>query len=75
MKQLVNGFDDMMSVLVIHRDLKLQNIMLHFPNNEELLNMSKPERNAWLKKIDLAKIVFEVKIADFGFSKKLKRLD
>jgi serine/threonine protein kinase len=65
----VNGFDDMMSVLVIHRDLKLQNIMLHFPN------MSKPERNAWLKKIDLTKINFEVKIADFGFSKKLKRLD
>lgn len=49
--------------------------MLHFPNNEELINMSKPERNAWLKKIDLTKIVFEVKIADFGFSKKLKRLD
>ena len=61
----------MMSVLVIHRDLKLQNIMLHFPNNEELLNMSKPERNAWLKKIDLTKINFEVKFADFGFSKKL----
>ena len=61
----------MMSVLVIHRDLKLQNIMLHFPNNEELLNMSKPERNAWLKKIDLTKINFEVKIADFGFSKKM----
>ena len=71
----MNGFDDMMSVLVIHRDLKLQNIMLHFPNNEELLNMSKPEMNAWLKKIDLTKINFEVKIADFGFSKKLKRLD
>jgi len=49
--------------------------MLHFPNNEELINMSKSERNAWLKKIDLTKIAFEVKIADFGFSKKLKRLD
>jgi serine/threonine protein kinase len=32
MFQLVNGFNDMMDVLVIHRDLKLQNIMLHFPN-------------------------------------------
>lgn len=49
--------------------------MLHFPNNEELINMSKSERNVWLKKTDLMKTVFEVKIADFGFSKKLKRLD
>jgi serine/threonine protein kinase len=28
---IVMGFNDMMSVLVIHRDLKLQNVMLHFP--------------------------------------------
>jgi serine/threonine protein kinase len=33
MYQLINGFNDMMSVLVIHRDLKLQNIMLHFPDH------------------------------------------
>ena len=42
MRQLVNGFNDMMSVLVIHRDLKLQNIMLHFPNlSDKILNMNK----------------------------------
>lgn len=35
MNQLVNGFNDMMDVLVIHRDLKLQNIMLHFPNYDK----------------------------------------
>jgi serine/threonine protein kinase len=33
MAQLVHGFYDMMAVLVIHRDLKLQNIMIHFPDN------------------------------------------
>jgi serine/threonine protein kinase len=33
MQQLVHGFYDMMAVLVIHRDLKLQNIMIHFPDN------------------------------------------
>ena len=35
MRQLVTGFNDMMSVLVIHRDLKLQNIMLNFPENDD----------------------------------------
>jgi len=33
MTQLVYGFNDMFSVLVIHRDLKLENIMMHFPDN------------------------------------------
>jgi len=41
MRMLVQGFNDMMSVLVIHRDLKLQNIMLNFPQNDELRNYSK----------------------------------
>lgn len=42
MQQLVQGFSDMMDVLVIHRDLKLQNIMLHFPDHtKEILKMSK----------------------------------
>ena len=29
--QLVKGIDDMMQKLVIHRDIKLRNMMLHFP--------------------------------------------
>ena len=41
MRMIVEGFNDMMSVLVIHRDLKLQNIMLHFPTCEELTNYNK----------------------------------
>ena len=32
MRQLITGVNDMMAVNVIHRDLKLENIMLHFPN-------------------------------------------
>jgi len=35
MTQLVTGFSDMMDVLVVHRDLKLQNIMLNFPDHQE----------------------------------------
>jgi serine/threonine protein kinase len=65
----------MISVLVIHRDLKLQNIMLHFPDDiESLINMNKQERYTFIKNVDLSKTKFEVKIADFGFSKKLKNL-
>ena len=44
MRMIVEGFNDMMSVLVIHRDLKLQNIMLHFPTCEELTNYNKEQR-------------------------------
>ena len=63
----------MMAVLVIHRDLKLQNIMIHFPDNiDELMHMNKDERKKFLREVDLTKTKFELKIADFGFSKKLK---
>jgi len=63
----------MMSVLVIHRDLKLQNIMLHFPDDTvNIIAMNKEEKRRFLRSVDLTKTRFEVKIADFGFSKKLK---
>lgn len=63
----------MMNVLVIHRDLKLQNIMLHFPGeSERLLAMSKEQKKRFLREVDLNNTPFEIKIADFGFSKKLK---
>ena len=56
---LVNGFHDMVEVLVIHRDLKLQNIMLHFPDNDaELTAMTKDERKHFLKTVDLTEINF-----------------
>lgn len=73
MRQLVTGFNDMMAVLVIHRDLKLQNIMMHFPDHvQELIGMSKLEKKRFIQNIDLNNTRFEIKIADFGFSKKLK---
>ena len=49
MKQLVQGFNDMISVLVIHRDLKLQNIRLHFPDDvDTLMNMNQEERHRFI---------------------------
>jgi serine/threonine protein kinase len=73
MQQVVTGFAAMFEKLVIHRDLKLQNLMLHFPNDSErLVKMNKEQRRKFLREVDLTQIEFEVKIADFGFSKKLK---
>ena len=73
MIQLVNGFNDMMDNLVIHRDLKLQNIMLHFPKiTKHIIKMTKEQKKKFLREVDLNKTEFELKIADFGFSKKLK---
>jgi serine/threonine protein kinase len=34
--------------------------------------MNKDERKKFLREVDLTKTKFELKIADFGFSKKLK---
>jgi len=63
----------MIDVLVIHRDLKLQNIMLHFPQDQErILGMTRDQKKAFLREADLENIDFEIKIADFGFSKKLR---
>lgn len=66
----------MMKNLIIHRDLKLQNLMLHFPDqSHRLLSLSKEKKKEFLTNVDLTTTPFEIKIADFGFSKKLKNKD
>ena len=35
MKQLITGLNDMMQILMIHRDIKLANLMINFPENSE----------------------------------------
>lgn len=42
-KQIVVGMKDIAMMSVIHRDLKLANILLHFPQID-LLSMPKQER-------------------------------
>jgi len=47
--------------------------MLHFPGEEEkLLSMTKEQKKKFLRDVNLNTTPFEIKIADFGFSKKLK---
>jgi len=57
---------------VIHRDLKLANILLHFPHID-LLSMAKHERKQFISKVNLTKHEFQVKISDFGFAKVIQK--
>lgn len=50
---------------MVHRDLKLDNLLIHFPNQDSLGELE-PE------KFDLRTEPFEVKIADFGYSRELE---
>jgi len=44
---------------IMHRDLKLENIMVHFPGkNIEFLNKSKTYKKQFLKIVDLDKVNF-----------------
>lgn len=80
LSKIAIGLADMHDAGVMHRDMKLPNILLNFPsgikltsgqtvNQDKLINFSKEEKNDFLSKVDLTKTAFEVKIADFGFSK------
>lgn len=51
---------------VLHRDLKLANILIHFPDMTDKADQITTE---WLKRVDLNKTKFQIKIADLGFSK------
>ena len=52
---------------VVHRDLKLDNILVHFPDQpHDAINKE------FLKTVDLEKERFIVKIADLGYARELR---
>ena len=68
MNQLVIGIKDVWALGIIHRDMKLANILLHFPNNPQLEAMNRQQKKAFLAEVDLTKVNFQIKISDFGLS-------
>ena len=48
----------------MHRDLKLDNILIHFPQYD-LLNESQ------IREMDLNTCAFQVKLADLGYAREL----
>jgi serine/threonine protein kinase len=53
---------------IIHRDIKLANILLHFPENPEIGSMDAEEKSEFLKNFDFANGNFQTIISDFGMS-------
>ena len=66
LKQIIAGCQALYSVNVMHRDLKLDNILINFPNREM---PSKEE----LRSMDLENEPCCVKIADLGYARELTR--
>ena len=51
---------------MIHRDLKLDNVLIHFPDRGDVITKSE------LYEMDLEKERFVIKIADLGYARDLK---
>lgn len=81
LQQLVAGFKEIYKQKVMHRDLKLANILVHFPKYDfSKINQLNPSSkstamNNLLKTIDLIEADIQVKIADLGFARELQTED
>lgn len=65
-KHIVEGCSALYAKNIIHRDLKLDNVLIHFPDRDFV---TKKE----LKAMDLEKERFIVKIADLGYAREYKK--
>lgn len=65
LKQIIQGCTTLYAERVVHRDLKLDNILIHFPNLG--MNLGKEQ----IKKINMETEEFQIKIADLGYSRSL----
>lgn len=81
LQQLVAGFKEIYKQQVMHRDLKLANILVNFP--DEFVNFNSIKNldekalmmKQRLRELDLIKSNMEVKIADLGFARELSYED
>ncbi len=57
-QQVVSGIKDVWSFNIVHRDMKLANILLHFPDKPELEGLNKQQKKAFLYSVDLTRVNF-----------------
>lgn len=67
-RKVVCGCKEIWDLNIIHRDIKLANILLHFPDNPEIDKLAKTRKMAFLKEFDLTTGNFKCYISDFGLS-------
>ena len=67
LRQIVAGCSALYKVRVMHRDLKLDNILVHFPDRHGKITLRD------LNAIDLETERFVVKIADLGYAREFKK--
>lgn len=48
MRHVVKGIKDIWELNVIHRDMKLANIVLNFPDNPEMIKMNRTDKKKFL---------------------------
>ena len=65
-RQIISGCQALYKVNVVHRDLKLDNILIDFPDRDLLDTQD-------LKELDLDSETFTVKIADLGYARELTK--
>lgn len=71
LSQIVQGFKAISDMKVVHRDLKLPNILVHFKNVEmDMVLHGGPKWTEYMKNAPLVGNV-EIVIADLGFAKQL----
>lgn len=68
MRKIVSGCAEFWKQKVIHRDIKLANILLHFPDHPEVGTMTKEEKMQFLKTVNLESGNFKAVVSDFGMS-------
>jgi len=67
-RQIVFGIKDIWQLRIIHRDIKLANILMHFPDQPGLLSMPRAEKRVFIESLDICAANFQAKLCDFGLS-------
>lgn len=57
-RQLVLACRDIWKLNIIHRDIKLANVLLHFPDHPNFSKMDKNEKLNYIRNVDFTKINF-----------------